>query len=276
VELPNDDAGRGDLAELLALSLPKNRSNVVEVWAPWLPDDEARLLIDNIGTFDINTSPKALGQRLRLTYAERERLGIRQIAPCDITKEELAERRKAQRQARGRARRRQRGARPRQEYLASSRTKAKPWLAEGISRRTWYRRQSKVGTSPRPKQTRIGTGPLPKQKSGGTGPRPINSYSQKRTCANVESRSKPSQQSLKPTPPHTPPPGGETPRSGVSTNRVGSRVIEALLKCAPQSGELIIDTLDGRKRLYRDEHGQPQVEDCPPTDPVCNEVEGLP
>jgi hypothetical protein len=44
-----------------------------------------------------------------------------------------------------------RAARSRDEYLAASKSRLKPWEAQGVSRRTWYRRQNaKAGTSAPP------------------------------------------------------------------------------------------------------------------------------
>jgi hypothetical protein len=37
-------------------------------------------------------------------------------------------------------------AEPRADYLARSTARAKPWLAEGISRSTWYRRRARERT----------------------------------------------------------------------------------------------------------------------------------
>jgi len=47
--------------------------------------------------------------------------------------------------------RRKRGHKTREEYLATSLSRLKPWEAEGISRRTYYRRLKQLsdgGTSP--------------------------------------------------------------------------------------------------------------------------------
>ena len=66
--------------------------------------DEARQLIDNI-----NRTPEApaqdprhakLGERMGLRNQEREALGIRTIAPIDMTAEQMAEQRKAKDRAR--------------------------------------------------------------------------------------------------------------------------------------------------------------------------------
>jgi hypothetical protein len=70
--LPDDDAGREDLHELLLpISLGKEAGrkmeNAIEVWAPWMRADEAQQLIDQINLTPIYlrkiTAP-ILGQRL--------------------------------------------------------------------------------------------------------------------------------------------------------------------------------------------------------------------
>ena len=43
--LPDDDAGRDYLEELLCLATDKKLANVVSVWAPWMSAAEAQRLI---------------------------------------------------------------------------------------------------------------------------------------------------------------------------------------------------------------------------------------
>src|SRR6476659_5317502 len=88
---------------------------------------------------------KELGQRLNLTNAEREALKAWRIAPVDMTADDLAEQRKAKERERKRRKRATMGAKPRQTYEAASLSSRKPWLAEGVSRATWYRKRE---TSP--------------------------------------------------------------------------------------------------------------------------------
>lgn len=143
--LPNDDAGRTDLYELLlpvSLGPTSTRimANVIEVQAPWLSKAQAKALIERILAKPTRArwpSGKTLGQRLNLTNAERERLRLWTIHPADMTAAEMAEWRKAKKRARDERRRRQRGAKVRAASLA----KTNPWQAEGISRATWFRRR---------------------------------------------------------------------------------------------------------------------------------------
>ena len=149
--LPDDDAGREDLRELLLpISLGpeagRKMENAIEVWAPWMNADEAGQLMDEISLSPIylrKPTGRVLGQRLRLTFQHRQALGIRTIAPCDMTDEELAERRKARKQYLQWLRRRNGGSTTRPDYLANSLSRTKPWEAEGVSRRTWERRRQR-------------------------------------------------------------------------------------------------------------------------------------
>jgi hypothetical protein len=155
--LPDDDAGRDDLFELLLCTSLRPASatrimrNVIEVYAPWMTEREAEAVIQQVERIPPELRRRKaeyLGERFRLINDERERLAIRTIRPCDLTDEEIKERRKArkrQRQKREAERRRRRlGQRSRTAYLASSLSSTKPWLKEGISRRTWERRRKKM------------------------------------------------------------------------------------------------------------------------------------
>jgi len=147
--LPDDDAGRDDLRLLLqTISIGQGDwtklKNAIEVWAPWMNAAEALQLIDEVNrTPDYLRKPKArpLGEKLGLLNSERIRLGLRTIAPIDMTDEQLEEQRRNRKRAREQHRRRAKGITPRDVYLANSLTKLKPWRAAGISRATWFRRR---------------------------------------------------------------------------------------------------------------------------------------
>src|SRR5262249_32553936 len=77
---------------------------------------------------------------------QRTAVGITTIGSIDVDRKQRNRRRRERQRMNRERRRRARGARPRAEYLeANSLTRTKPWVAKGISRRTWYRRR---GTSP--------------------------------------------------------------------------------------------------------------------------------
>ena len=106
--LPDDDAGREDLHELLLpISLGTNghwskMKNAIEVWAPWMDSGEAMQVIDRV-----NRAPRHLrqptarqvGDRLSVTNQERECLKLKTIKPVDMTDKQLADFRKVKHRA---------------------------------------------------------------------------------------------------------------------------------------------------------------------------------
>lgn len=145
-ELPDDDAGSEDLELMLnhiALTggdtIKKKMVLWAEVWAPWLPSMQATTLAESIAANPRRFSSDALGEHLRLTFIERERLGIRTIGSVDVTKETRLEMTRQKRVKRQRLKRRAAGMKTRAEYLAEQKAKPKPWEDAGVSRATWYR-----------------------------------------------------------------------------------------------------------------------------------------
>ena len=150
--LPDDDAGSEDLMDSLKpISLgprPITRMrHEIELIAPWAGTDSIIDQVSRLPTYERKPKAKPLGQQMQVTNAEREALRLWTIAPADKTDEEMATHRKAKERARQARRRRERGAKPRAAYLAASLSRAKPWEAEGISRRTYYRRKGGTGPS---------------------------------------------------------------------------------------------------------------------------------
>jgi hypothetical protein len=90
-------------------------------------------LVDPRYRFRTDTIVELLG----VTEAEMRACGFRHLVSPEIRREQhrLGEER----------RRRASGTVPRPEYEATSASRLEPWQAEGVSRRTWYRRR---GTSP--------------------------------------------------------------------------------------------------------------------------------
>lgn len=89
-------------------------------------------------------SAPATGELLAMTSAEREEFGITQIEAVDEPRADRIARQKEARQQRDRERKRvQRGRLPRPVYESRSLSSQKPWVAEGISRRTWERRRAR-------------------------------------------------------------------------------------------------------------------------------------
>jgi len=143
--LPDDDAGREYLWELLlVISVGPNADmkipKAIELWAPWMEQEEAAQVIGDINRKPIRDrwrNGTELGQHLNLTNAEREHLRLWQIPAVDLTPEQAAEWRREKERVR---RRKKRKRQPRAEYLAAhSVNRTKPWEKEGISRAKWYR-----------------------------------------------------------------------------------------------------------------------------------------
>jgi hypothetical protein len=159
--LPDDDAGHSDLFDLLCvISTAENAADTkmrhaIETIAPWpwLTPQATDELIDVINRTPMpqrELSRQELGRRHNVTMQTYIDLGLKQIWPHDMTWDQMEEYRQARRKANQARWRRNHGAKPRTQYEGGSLTKNKPWLADGVSRRTWYRRN---GTSPLSKQT---------------------------------------------------------------------------------------------------------------------------
>ena len=84
-----------------------------------------------------------LARFLHVTYEQRERLGLTTIGSVNVGKRARAELRKRRDRLAKERKRREQGARPQAQSLS----RTEPWKAEGISRRSWYRRrQQPIGT----------------------------------------------------------------------------------------------------------------------------------
>jgi hypothetical protein len=107
-----------------------------------ISEAEADEALDEAAAVPKCRTADALGKYLRLTQMLRTALRIRTIGSIDISRQRRTSRRKEAGRARDRARRKKEGAKTRIEYLsAHSLSRQKPWQAEGMSRRTWYRRR---------------------------------------------------------------------------------------------------------------------------------------
>lgn len=146
IVLPDDDAGRDDIKlavdHLASLAHPaKAITRWLETWAPWMTLREQREVISEGIAGQRNWTADGLGWRLRLTKEERTMLCITTIGAFDMPKAARTKRRKEKDRERKAAKRRAAGAVARSDYEKQSLEASKPWVAEGISRRTWYRRR---------------------------------------------------------------------------------------------------------------------------------------
>jgi hypothetical protein len=115
------------------------------VWAPWAREADIEVIAAHRARRKRMIGADAVAKLLFVTFAERTELGLRTIGACDVAagdRRELAvEQKRARDRARQEQKRRSGGRVPRASYEAASLTRLKPWLAEGISRRTWERRR---------------------------------------------------------------------------------------------------------------------------------------
>jgi hypothetical protein len=147
VTLPDDDAGRDDLEvainHLASLARPRRYiANWIGLWAPWLTAKEQQDMVGAALANPQHWKADNLAWRLRLTAEERRMLGVTTIGAIDENKAARTKRRRKLDRERKAKARRAKGAKPRKDYEAQSVEQAMPWLDEGISRATWYRRRS--------------------------------------------------------------------------------------------------------------------------------------
>lgn len=145
--LPDDDAGRDDLIvavhHLACLPHPqKPIAQWLDLWAPWLTRAESKGIIGEALANPQRWKADQLAWRLRLTAEDRRMLGVTTIGAIDENKAARTKRRRKLDRQRKENARRAKGIKPRKVYEGQSISAAKPWEAEGISRRTWYRRQN--------------------------------------------------------------------------------------------------------------------------------------
>lgn len=152
IELPDDDAGREDLEiavnHLANLARPRRHiANWIGLWAPWLTAAEQSDLVGKALANPQHYKADGLAWRLSLKAEERRMLGITTIGAIDENKAARAKRRRTLERERKAKQRRAKGAKPRKVYEAQSISNAMPWVSEGISRATWYRRKQSGETA---------------------------------------------------------------------------------------------------------------------------------
>jgi hypothetical protein len=140
--LPDDDAGLDDIFvmanHLAHLDRPDKRIACwLERWAPWYGDDKTEALIEAVLARPLKWTADPMAKRLGLNEATRSRLGLTTIGAIDCSKAKRAKLRAKRNNEAKRVRRAEAGAKPH----AASVEQAKPWLALGISRPTYFRRQ---------------------------------------------------------------------------------------------------------------------------------------
>jgi hypothetical protein len=118
-----------------------------------LTEAEAATILERADEMHQQRNADRLARFLRITYAQRQWLGITTIGSTDVSRRARALLRKHRDRRRKERKRRERGIRP----LAQALSRTKPWAAEGVSRRTWYRKRGTTASAA-----------IPPLESGGT------------------------------------------------------------------------------------------------------------
>jgi hypothetical protein len=84
-----------------------------------------------------------MAEELGLVFELRQALGLTSIGSIDVDRAARAKRRAEIKKERESERRRNDGSMSREEYLARSKSRTKPWEEMGISRRTYERRKAR-------------------------------------------------------------------------------------------------------------------------------------
>lgn len=146
-----------------------------ETWAPWAVYQEELVdLVCEERRRKYMLRSDAVAVLLHVTLKERTALGLKTIGACDVSAEDRKALAKEAKRIRDRTRQEQKrkadGRKDRASYEAASISAAKPWEAEGVSRRTWYRH---LGTSPsRVEDTTIGDTLVPTASKAQMPPKP--------------------------------------------------------------------------------------------------------
>jgi hypothetical protein len=116
--------------------------HVMKLRAPWATDK----VLEQVCAHPRKWKSERLGRLLNLTGKEWRELRIR-IAPVDMSKEERQDYSRILSNGKRLKKRRTQGMKSRAEYLEANKlSQTKPWVAEGISRTTWYERRKKDRT----------------------------------------------------------------------------------------------------------------------------------
>ena len=126
-----------------------------------IAEEQAEQVINEADTIPPCRAADAPGRWLRLSDAMRTFLGICTIGSFDVSKRQRALRKRERSRARKEMKRRAAGQKSRVEFLATAKSQRQPWKAEGISRRTWYRRRGVAQVRPHRPLSPCGTGPAP-------------------------------------------------------------------------------------------------------------------
>ena len=139
--------GRQRFLRWFGLDFESLRIAIERAWLGSFSDAELDTIIQSVIRYSAAHGQKlmsatATGQLLAVTSAERAEFKLTQIEAVDEPRSDRIARQKEARRKRDRERKRvQRGRTARSIYEQRSTAQEQPWIAEGISRATWYRRR---------------------------------------------------------------------------------------------------------------------------------------
>lgn len=125
------------MAHLLSRNREQRMIEWLDLRAPWLCGEERQALIAKVLSNPIRYKADTLAAKIGLTAEHRVQLGITTIGAIDETAEQRRAKRRVKDIERKRKKRRAEGCKPRA-------APSSPWIAEGISRSTYFRRQKKT------------------------------------------------------------------------------------------------------------------------------------
>lgn len=152
--IPDSDEGRVFVRvvanHFVGLSgIPRKRVDAwCERFAPWIPEDDLDEIVELATMSPTLYSADTIARAVGLDIETRDFLKLTTIGAYDFDAKARDKRRVTRRAERQRQKRAERQCQKRAEQGATPRAECisqqKPWLAEGISRRTWYRRQREI------------------------------------------------------------------------------------------------------------------------------------
>lgn len=112
----------------------------LNLYAPFMTKSQTLEILTQCIDHPTKWRAKELGFALKLNAADRARLKITTIAPYDLSPKQLSEQSKERAKLAKRIARRLKGVKPREQYIEEIQAMPKPWIANGISRATYFRR----------------------------------------------------------------------------------------------------------------------------------------
>jgi hypothetical protein len=108
-----------------------------------ITEAEASEITEEASIMRKHLSADNLARFLGVTYAQRQKLGLRTIGSVNVKRADRKVIRMVRDKVKKEQRRRAAGMRPRTEYEANSLSRTQPWRALGMSRRTWERHRNR-------------------------------------------------------------------------------------------------------------------------------------